>query len=415
VTAKCLPPSASKKPVVLDTLTTRFLMLFILMLGIPLFSLIGFCYKLLEATPSLLQQFTMGALPLAFIALMLSVAIAFWAARSITQPVYALMHTVKQLRFNNNQGHQPLLEALLNVKGVSEIKQLANAFTHMLLRLKDEEQLRDDFTATLTHDLKVPLLAEKQTLCYFSQGIYGPTTPTQAEVLVALQSTNRDSLALVNGLLEVTRYSHGTVHLLQQRVDLPVMLNSVIQTLDALLQERHQCLSTNYLASGFVWADPLELKRVLTNLLSNAITNTPHYGQLHVAIYNFSQLPPGHTLTPSGQLQQLTSHDYTSLPEALTLQPQHVLLSIQDSGIGFSLQDIGQLFKQFSANKGRNPLSTGLGLYNAYQVLQSHGGQLWIESTEGLGSAVNCLLSQPPVPVIVETDRRSRTERRLVG
>jgi signal transduction histidine kinase len=408
------PTHNTKKSIELDTLTTRFLMLFILMLGIPLFSLIGFCCRLLESTPSLLQQFTSGAIPLAFIALMLSVGIAFWAARTITQPLYALMHTVKQLRFDNNKGYQPILEALLNVKGVSEIRQLSNAFTHMLLRLKDEEQLRNDFTATLTHDLKVPLLAEKQTLIYFTQGTYGPITATQNDVLGALQSANNDSLALVNGLLEVTRYSHGNVHLLQQCVDLPAMLNAVIQTLEPLIRDKHQHISTNYHTNGQVWADPLELKRVVTNLLGNAITNTPHYGQLQIAIYGPNQLPQGHRLS-NGQLSQLTLCEHSSLLTPITLRPQHVLLSVQDNGIGFSLQNINQLFHQFSANKGRNPLSTGLGLYNAYQVLQAHGGQLWIESTEGQGSAINCLLSQPPAPTMATRDRRSCTDRRALG
>lgn len=70
------------------------------------------------------------------------------------------------------------------------------------------------------------------------------------------------------------------------------------------------------------------------------------------------------------------------------------MVTIQDSGLGFSNKDLAALFKQFAANKSRNPMSIGLGLYNCHQVLKAHQSVVWVESTEGEGSLVSFILPQ---------------------
>jgi signal transduction histidine kinase len=67
------------------------------------------------------------------------------------------------------------------------------------------------------------------------------------------------------------------------------------------------------------------------------------------------------------------------------------------------------LFKQFTANKSRNPMSIGLGLYNCHQVLKAHHGVVWVESTEGEGSLVSFILPQNKAAA---QDRRIFRDRR---
>jgi signal transduction histidine kinase len=152
---------------------------------------------------------------------------------------------------------------------------------------------------------------------------------------------------------------------------------------------------------AIVFADRLEIKRVLHNLMSNAIINNPIHGSIQCRITNAKHYG-------SNTIYKVSSFQYTTLKHPLNLGDR-LLVLIQDSGIGFSNDDLSSLFKQFAASKGRNPMSIGLGLYNCYQVLQAHNSILWVESTEGEGSLVSFAL---PTNQEATRDRRLFRDRR---
>jgi len=81
----------------------------------------------------------------------------------------------------------------------------------------------------------------------------------------------------------------------------------------------------------------------------------------------------------------MSSDDYTTLQKPINIK-ETVLVSVKDDGIGVTREDMQELFKRFSFNKGRKPSGTGLGLYYSYQVITKHKGQIWAESAEGKGS-----------------------------
>jgi signal transduction histidine kinase len=137
---------------------------------------------------------------------------------------------------------------------------------------------------------------------------------------------------------------------------------------------------------AIVYADRLEIKRVLHNLVSNAITNTPPHGSISCRITDEAYFG-NNTVYKVGTLQ------YTTLKYPVKLS-ERLLVVIQDSGVGFSNEDLPVLFKQFAASRGRNPMSIGLGLYNCHQVVQAHNGALWVETTEGEGSMVCFVLAK---------------------
>jgi signal transduction histidine kinase len=90
----------------------------------------------------------------------------------------------------------------------------------MAENLQKQEQLKDNFVATLTHDLKVPMLAENRTIRYMIDGAYGPITDEQREVLELIISTNNSSLEMVGTLLDVYRYDEGDVQLVKRNLTL---------------------------------------------------------------------------------------------------------------------------------------------------------------------------------------------------
>ena len=347
----------------------------------------------------ILDDYYFGIYLIAASSLIFSAILAMLAGRTITQPLLKLIRqvdTTSRENFLKNQND-------FKINGVEEIRQLAESFNRLVSRLKQEQILRDEFVATLTHDLKVPMLAEKQTLAYFQKGTYGNINDEQTEVINILRSSNLSCLSLVNGLLEVYRYDSGTVRLIPEFFNILDILNSVISELSTLAQEKSITLikeidpAENYT----VFADKMEIKRVLQNLLSNAITNTSKYGEiicrLSPAFSNGRQL-----------IVKVSDFQYSTLPQPLKTY-QRILVSVEDTGIGFTQEMLPKLFKQFGANKGRNPMSIGLGLYNCHQVIEAHNSTLWVESTEGEGSSVNFLL---PINDVTFHDRRVRYDRR---
>ncbi len=353
----------------------------------------------LAAQKSMLGTYYLGIYIIVVASILFSIIIAILASRTITQPLLRLISQVNSL---NRSGD---LSQPITIRGVYEINQLGTAFNEMLDRLQQEHKIKDNFVATLTHDLKVPLLAEKQTLDYLRRGTYGDLSEPQGEVLDVLQSANQSNLDLVNGILEIYRYESDQVKLVFETVALDELLEETVNELRPLAEEKHIQLVVENPMQGErpteVRADRLEIRRVLMNLISNALTNTPKHGTVRCRIEDRDSWG-------SDLVYRLTRFKYSSLDKPLILN-NRVLVSVEDSGIGFSNEDLPQLFRQFAANRGRNPMSIGLGLYNCYQVIQAHEGNIWVETTEGEGSAVSFLLPQDSD---IASERRKAGDRR---
>ncbi len=345
----------------------------------------------------LMGNYYMGIYIIFVLSLLFSVLLAMLAGRTITQPLLRLIRQV------NTLSRSSVMKEEVAVRGVHEINQLGEAFNRMVKRLQQEHKMKDEFVATLTHDLKVPLIAEKQTLTYFQQESYGPLTAEQREVMAVLQSSNRSCLSLVNGLLEVYRYESGEVSLVFEVFNLVRLMNETASELLSLAQEKSITLTIDCEVEPegeepLVYADRLEIKRVLHNLMSNAIINTPAHGKINCRISNARHFG-------ADQVYKVSHFQLTTLKAPVKLEDR-LLIVIQDSGIGFSHEDLPNLFKQFAASKGRNPMSIGLGLYNCHQVVAAHNGVLWVESTEGEGSTVSFVLPQ---------NKQTAQDRRVYG
>jgi signal transduction histidine kinase len=243
--------------------------------------------------------------------------------------------------------------------------------------------------------------------------IYGPLTDEQVDVLDVLQSSNRSCLSLVNGLLEVYRYDSGAAPLVLESFNLWLLLEETVGELQSLAREKELTLTLHAEPEdllyepdphALVYADRMEIKRVLHNLISNAITNTTLLGAVDCRLINPHR-------TGKTTVAKVSEFRNSTLKTPLRTDGR-LLVTIRDSGVGFTNEDLPNLFKRFAAGRGRHPMSLGLGLYNCYQVVQAHNGVLWVESTEGEGSAVNFLL---PCTQTVAQDRRIRNERRRSG
>jgi PAS domain S-box-containing protein len=216
------------------------------------------------------------------------------------------------------------------------------------------DRLRDDFIATLTHDLRTPLLAAIQTLRFFLDGTLGQFDERQSKLLETMLNSNQDMLGLVNALLEVYKYESGQLVLFRDNFNLSELIHQCCSEIKSLIEKKLITLSINNQDNIEIYADKQELRRVLTNLLGNAFNYTPENGKISIIVES---------------------------------DKEFITVSVEDTGMGIPQEDIPKMFNRFSQGTSRKrSTGTGLGLYLSRQIIEAHGGKIWLESTVEKGS-----------------------------
>ncbi len=216
---------------------------------------------------------------------------------------------------------------------------------------RELESLKEDFVATLTHDLKVPIIAETNMLELFLNKNFGPISDKQEVALKNMQSSNKELLDLVQIVLETYKVRDGSIRLYKENIKLKPFIEEIIEEMRPIADKTHNPLNFETNRDICVFADKMQLKRVIKNLIQNAIS----YGEL-------------------------ASPVNISIGEV----PKFIVIKVKDFGAGISQEDIDKIFnKYFSAAKKFRKIGTGLGLYLALQIVKSHGGELTVESEEG--------------------------------
>ena len=181
--------------------------------------------------------------------------------------------------------NRTLMALVLVVTGWQSERNLRHeeAIARQKAQLQAQDHLasvREDFVSTLTHDLKTPLLGAIETLKSFQQEKYGAVTAAQQKVFAAIVRSHENSLALIETLLDVYRNDTEGVRLKLAPVELAALAEEVIATLSDLASKRRVDVGLSYGESNsrspmWVNGDALQLRRVFTNLLTNAINSCP--------------------------------------------------------------------------------------------------------------------------------------------
>ena len=239
-------------------------------------------------------------------------------------------------------------DLLLNVKNAVERSQLIETVKMQ----KEIERLRNDFVATLTHDLRTPLLASIQSLEFFLDGTFGNINEKQREFLSAMLNSNEDMLGLVNALLEVYKYEAGSHELFKDNFDLSSLIKQCLQEIASISEKKNIKIELDIQNDLVIFADKREIRRVIANFLGNALAHTK---------------------------------------DKITLTAQNtnnsIIFSVKDNGEGISDEDKKKLFKRFSQGTSKKrSVGTGLGLYLSRQIIEAHGGKIGVKSQIGKGS-----------------------------
>lgn len=242
------------------------------------------------------------------------------------------------------------------------IRQSEEAMIQQQSKLKAQEQLvrlREDFASTLTHDLKTPLLGAIETIKAFQQERFGAVLPAQQQVLATMVRSQETSLQLVETLLDVYRNDTEGLKLDLAPVDLTMLAEEVAGNLSELAANRRVYLSLSYGESDWrrsLWVkgDALQLQRVFSNLLVNAINHSRRGDRVEVV---------------------------------LEAQADYQVVKVLDTGAGLQPEQFSHLFERFyQGHSDRQAKGSGLGLYLSRQIIEAHGGIIWAENRASTGA-----------------------------
>ncbi len=219
---------------------------------------------------------------------------------------------------------------------------------------KEIETLKTDFAATLTHDLKVPIIAAANMIDLFLNKKFGEISEKQEFALKNMKSSNNELLELVQVLLETYKIDDkGGIELYKEYIDLNSFTQEVVEDMIPLTKDLS--IKLNFIPADkkvSINGDKMQLQRVIKNLVSNAINHSNTHKDIDVKI---------------GEEKGFAT------------------ISVIDYGQGIPKDEIKMIFnKYYSAAKKLRKVGTGLGLYLSQQITEAHGGEITVESEENV-------------------------------
>lgn len=292
-------------------------------------------------------------LVVAGVSLVVAIFATLLMSAQITRPLHLLAEGAKAIGDGN-------LDTQIHVGREDELGFLAHEFNIMAIKLKELDQLKDEFVSSVSHELRSPLAAisgyvELMTRKPLEQI---PIEKRTKAFNIILDSTNRLT-QFINDILDLAKLKAGRVDVRKTSFSIGKVLDETLTLFQPLLEKKK--MTGRMLADATLPslpADDEKIRQVITNLVSNA--------------YKFT--PEGGTLT-------LDAKDMGG----------EIKVSVSDTGIGIPKEFIGHLFERFKQVPGTRqtmggPKGTGLGLAIAKGIVEAHGGRIWAESEPGKGT-----------------------------
>lgn len=279
-----------------------------------------------------------------------TILISLWLARRVNSPVRDMSAMAKKIALSGD------MSEFVPVTRVDEIGELGHSFNQMIGRLRQQEQLRQEFVANASHELKTPTMAIGSVVEALQAGAAeDPSLRTQ--FLDSLEKLVERQTSLLQDLLDITRLDGGLERIGSDEVDVTQLISDVVEQVRSQAEKKE--IELNILAEidgTIISGNTIHLQRALSNILTNAVKYTPDKG----------------TITVSARPKD-----------------DQVEIRIQDTGVGIEPGDLPHIFERFyRADKARSRASggSGLGLAITREIILRHKGTVEVESTVGKGS-----------------------------
>jgi signal transduction histidine kinase len=272
---------------------------------------------------------------------------------------FRMTRSLRQLSVATRAVADGSFSAPIAVRRADEVGDLARSFNAMAQQLRRIDEMKEEFFATISHDLKSPLSSISEAAYLLREGATGSLSPRQARLVGIIATSSDRILGLVNRLLALSRLRSGVLPLESRPVDLALLVERVVEELRPQAETGDVLLEAEGLGAGLAVAgDEARLGEVVVNLVANALRFTPKGGQVRVR---------------------------------LSAAEREILLAVEDTGVGIpaeALPGIFDRYRQVRSDRG----GSGLGLAIVRSVVDAHGGRVAVESTEGKGTCFTVAL-----------------------
>jgi len=269
---------------------------------------------------------------------------------------YQIIAPLRQLRAAATAIAAGDLGQQVDVAAKDEIGDLAAAFNRMAAGLARNEMLRRNLVADIAHELRTPLSVVRGSLEAMLDGVHpldeAHVSPVYDETLLLQR--------LVDDLRLLSLADAGQLEVEARPVDLGQLVESVVEAAGTAAAEAQISLERRVETNlPFVQGDVQRLRQVLNNLLSNALRHTPAGGQVDISAH--------------------VARD----------EEAEIEIAVTDDGPGIAPEDLPHVFERFyrgDRSRSRRGGGTGLGLAISRQLVEAHGGRMWVEGAPGQGA-----------------------------
>jgi PAS domain S-box-containing protein len=266
-------------------------------------------------------------------------------------------------------------------RDMTELKRYEQTLQQKNDELEDASRMKSEFLANMSHELRTPLNAIIGFSEILRDGLMGEMTDQQRGFIGDIFNSGQHLLSLINDILDLSKVEAGKMLLDLEPVPMSALLRNSLSIVREKAATRRIRLGMDAAAElGPIQADARKVKQIVYNLLSNAVKFTPEGGEVTLRAGRVDRAEVGRL---SGSWTGRT------FPVADSPFAEFLEISVTDTGMGISMEDLEQLFKPFSQIDGglaRKFEGTGLGLAMVKLLADLHGGSVAVESAVGEGS-----------------------------
>ena len=304
---------------------------------------------------------------LVLLALVFGITLAGFASYTILRPLRQLQSHIKQI----GQGN---FRTSLNIRAPSELRDLVDAVNRMGTKLQELDDMKEEFLAHVSHELRTPMASIQEGTHLLLDEIPGPLSQEQRTTLRIMADSSRRLITLISTILDLSKMNAGMMEYRIVPTDIKRVADMSVNKVQLLADAKHvQLLLEAPEQQVWVKADVFRIEQVLDNLLSNALKFSSEGGIVKVV------------MKPD--------------PSVGTLE-----VSVTDGGPGIQPEDLPYIFERFYQGRTKAKQAapgSGLGLALAKNVVEAHGGRIWIESEAKKGTSVRfTLLLMKPGEVV---------------
>ncbi len=254
---------------------------------------------------------------------------------------------------------QGKLDTTIAVKSKDELGSLARDLNNMSRRLKEIDQIKNDFLASVTHELRSPLTSLTVYIDLFFKGAAGELNAKAKKFLTIMKRSNNRLSRFIDDLLDMAKIERGKMDIKREPLGILPIVSETVQLIKPQADEKAIEITMDIPDSlPLVFVDGDRTRQIITNLLNNSIKFTQEKGRVSIKVQD---------------------------------EKEYLQLSISDTGIGIPADQIGKIFDKFeqvreAREKIKGPKGTGLGLAIVKSLVEAQGGKIWVESEVGTGS-----------------------------